>query len=155
MTPQPMHHVPYITFCVCVCGGAPVSSLPSPPKHVPPSPFILDLLPFPETLHRNTCRGLNSVHCFQSSLPHLASCGVGPVAVWASATGILLRCYHSTSATETWRWHVKNIWQIAKSNRGQGNVHRGAGLQHTAGRLHFLTPICIFEMEKFNLHRQM
>lgn len=63
--------------------------------------FILDLLPFPETLHRNTCRGLNSVHCFQSSLPHLDSCGVGPVVVRTSATWILLLCYHSTSATET------------------------------------------------------
>lgn len=58
------------------CRGA-VSGFHHPPLLF--SPFILEPFPFPETLRRNTCEGLNLVHCFHSSLPHLDSCGVGPV----------------------------------------------------------------------------
>lgn len=77
---------------------------------VPPSPFYFSPAPISWNALQKHVQGLNSVHCFQSSLPHLDSCGVAPVVVWVSATWILLLCYHSTSATETQWWHVKNIW---------------------------------------------
>lgn len=76
--PPTLHHVPSIAFFPGVggwWGGNSFIIALFSLKHEPPLPcfffFILGLLPFPETLHRNTCRGLNSVHCFQSSLPHL------------------------------------------------------------------------------------
>lgn len=81
--PWPPNPSPQAMHCILPKGGwwgQTVSSFPlflwsaRPPSLL----FILNLLPFPETLHRNTCRGLNSVHCFQSSLPHLDSCGAGP-----------------------------------------------------------------------------
>ena len=79
ITPLPLtlHHVPYITFFP---EGATVSSFPLFCEAWT-SLFILDRLPFPETLHGNTCRGLNPVHCFHSSLPHLHTCGAGCVLV--------------------------------------------------------------------------
>lgn len=116
--PPTLHHVPYIAFFPGL-GGPIVSSFSlffslakANPLSLPSATlsfFILDLLPFPETLCGNTCTGVWT-HCFQSSLPHLVSCRAGLVVVWVSATWILFLCYHSTSATETQWWHVKTVW---------------------------------------------
>lgn len=115
--PPTLPHVPYIAVFPegGVRGNNFIILLFS--EVVPPSWFYFSPAPISWNALQQHVYGLNLVGCFQSLLPHL-DLWCGPVVVWASATWILLLCYHSTSATRgpvMTREYMTN----RKSNLGQ------------------------------------
>lgn len=126
-------------------GGRAVSgfhhSLPSLPPPPPFSLFILEAFPFPETVCRNTCEGLNSLHCFHTPLP-LLDCGAVSerTGEWASKCSLLIVI---PAVAKRW-WQVEpRVINEEKSPRSEKHEHSG-GLPVWVDRFELMC--CVYSM---------